>query len=320
MDFEYEKKLRKILFQKDSKENKLFLLNNLFADLKKEKDKNLFSFKHKLKKRINNLKKSSTNWYKEDFDFDNAFEILNYSFGYSKNKSFSIKNINLNIKFNKVTTFIGPSGSGKSTLLRSLNKIAFENSTPFKNGEIYFRGLDIFSNIIPSELLRSQIGMIFQKPTPFPISIYENIALPLRCQGIKEESEIEIIVKHTLEEVGLYDEVKNNLWENATELSGGQQQRLCIARAICLRPKILLLDEPTSSLDPIATAKIENLILKLKKEYTIILVSHSMHQTQRVSDETAFFYKGELIEKGNTKEIFMAPKNEITKKYLEGKL
>ncbi|ACF07582.1 phosphate ABC transporter ATP-binding protein [Metamycoplasma arthritidis] len=310
-------KIRHIIFSKnDAKTKKQSLIE--FSKNTKDMDKLSLQVTKKIIKKLD--KNSTTPFVCNDFNFENVYEIQNYFYKYSKKANFSLEDICLTIKANKITTFIGPSGSGKSTLLRSLNKISFEGTKAASLGKIFYSGYDILQNIIPDELLRSEVGMIFQRPTPFPLSIYENLAFPLRCHGVKDEKAIEQIVISSLKEVGLYNEVKNNLQTSALELSGGQQQRLCIARAICIRPKIILMDEPTSSLDPIATAVIENLILKLKKEYTIILVSHSMHQTQRVSDDVVMLYKGKIIEVNNVKEFFTNPKHEVTKKYLEGSL
>ena len=230
-----------------------------------------------------------------------------------------LKNINMDIEEKKVTALIGPSGCGKSTLLRCMNRMndlidncKIDGEILFKNQDAYAMGYDVIE-------LRTKVGMVFQKPNPFPMSIYDNVAYGPRCQGIKNKEVLDSIVKKSLEQSVLWEEVKDRLKENAMELSGGQQQRLCIARAIAMEPEVILMDEPTSALDPISTAKIEELILELKKEYTIIIVTHNMQQAARISDNTAFLLMGELIEYNNTDIIFSKPEKEKTEEYITGR-
>ncbi|PAV07796.1 phosphate ABC transporter ATP-binding protein PstB [Methanosphaera cuniculi] len=228
-----------------------------------------------------------------------------------------LKNININIKPNTVTALIGPSGCGKSTFLRTLNKMNNLTHTFKMTGEITIDN-EPFENI-DDVALRKKVGMVFQKANPFPKSIYENIAYGLRIHGMKDEDKINDIVIKTLKDVALYDEIKDDIHRSAYKLSGGQQQRLCIARSIAVSPKIILMDEPCSALDPISTLKIEDLIYELKKDYTIIIVTHNMQQATRVSDNTAFFLNGEIIEIGDTNEIFLHPKKQETENYITGK-
>lgn len=251
---------------------------------------------------------------------DSVFEIENLSLWYKNGTKQALFNISTDIKLNKVTALIGPSGCGKSTFLRELNRMNDEVEGVIRDGNIFFEGLNIKSNKLPITLLRSRVGMVFQKPTPFPLSIYDNVAYGPKSNGILDKEILDQIVQKSLIDAALWDEVKDNLSELGTSLSGGQQQRLCIARAISLEPDVLLMDEPTSALDPIATAKIEELILRLRKKYTIIIVTHSMTQAQRISDETIFFYKGEIIERGETKQVFLNPKNTKTKDYINGRI
>ena len=219
-----------------------------------------------------------------------------------------LKNININIKPNTVTALIGPSGCGKSTFLRTLNKMNNLTHTFKMTGEITIDNEPLEN--IDDVALRKKVGMVFQKANPFPKSIYENIAYGLRIHGMKDEDKINDIVIKTLKDVALYDEIKDDIHRSAYKLSGGQQQRLCIARSIAVSPKIILMDEPCSALDPISTLKIEDLIYELKKDYTIIIVTHNMQQATRVSDNTAFFLNGEIIEIGDTNEIFLHPKKQ----------
>jgi len=248
--------------------------------------------------------------------------IKNFSFTYSGAKNPSIKKINLPIYKNKVTTIIGPSGCGKSTLLRSLNRIHDLYPGSKYEGEILLNNENILNYKTEDELikLRQRVGMIFQKPTPFPMSIFENIAYGLRLGGKYDKEKIKNKVLKALKDVGLLDEVKNKLHEDARNLSGGQQQRLCIARAIALNPEILLMDEPTSSLDPVVTKKIEDLIKKLKDKITIVLVTHDMNQAKRISDNIAFMYNGNLIEFNESGDFFTNPTKKITKDYINGKI
>lgn len=268
-------------------------------------------------------KKTQNKNFKENLEQtnkENAFEIENLSLWYKNGQKQALFNINTSIKLNKVTALIGPSGCGKSTFLRELNRMNDEIEGVKKEGNIFFEGKNINSKKFPVTLLRTKVGMVFQKPTPFPISIYDNVAYGPKSNGIHDKKTLDKIVENALTHAALWDEVKDNLLELGTSLSGGQQQRLCIARAIALEPDVLLMDEPTSALDPIATAKIEELILLLSKKYTIVIVTHSMAQAQRISDETIFFYKGEIIEKGKTKQVFLRPNNKKTKDYINGRI
>ena len=231
----------------------------------------------------------------------------------------ALKNISLKIRPFTVTALIGPSGCGKSTYLRVFNRMNDYIEGFSLKGKVLINGQDIYNEKIVLEELRRDIGMVFQKPNPFPKSIYENVAYGLRIQGVKDKALIHERVVTSLKKVVLWDEVKDNLKRNALALSGGQQQRLCIARALAVEPNIILMDEPTSALDPISTGKIEELIFELKNEYTILIVTHNMQQAGRVSDRTAFFYLGELIEEGATKDIFINPKEERTENYITGR-
>lgn len=231
----------------------------------------------------------------------------------------SVFHISMDIPKNSVTAFIGPSGCGKSTILRCFNRMNDEISNCKIEGKIFVHGTDIYSPSVSVEVIRSRIGMVFQKPNPFPKSIYENIAYAPTIHNLyNTKEERDKIVKDSLIDVGLWDEVKDRLHKKGTQLSGGQQQRLCIARAIAANPEIILMDEPCSALDPIATAKIEKLIKQLGKKYTIIIVTHSMSQAKRISDQTAFFHMGELIEYDATQNIFNNPQEEKTKNYING--
>jgi phosphate transport system ATP-binding protein len=231
----------------------------------------------------------------------------------------AIDNITLDIVENSITAFIGPSGCGKSTFLRLFNRMN-DNIDGFRmNGDILLDSKDIYDPSINVEELRKIVGMVFQKPNPFPKSIYENVAYGLRIQGIKDEEYIENRVIESLRQATLYSEVEDNLDKQALSLSGGQQQRLCIARALAVKPSVLLMDEPTSALDPISSGKIEDLIHELKKEYTIVIVTHTMQQAGRVSDNTAFLYMGRLIEYGDTQKIFTNPEKDRTQNYITGR-
>jgi len=275
-----------------------------------KKPKSLFRFK---------LKTSNNSSEMDIFEkinkakLKNIFKIKNLSVSF-KNKEV-LKNINMDIKSNCVTALIGPSGCGKSTFIKTLNRMNdFEEN--FKHsGNVFYEGIDIF-RIKNTHMLRKEVGMVFQKPAPFLTSIYNNVSYGPKIHGIKDKKEIDKIVKKSLNMSGLWDEVKDRLHENAMSLSGGQQQRLCIARAIALKPDIILMDEPTSALDPLATEIIEDLILKLKEKFTIIIVTHSMKQAAKISDYTAFFKNGKLIEFGKTKQIFSTPSNKLTEKYI----
>lgn len=231
----------------------------------------------------------------------------------------ALKDINIKVEENHVTALIGPSGCGKSTFIRTLNRMNDLIDGTRVNGEILLDGENIYSKDLMVEELRKKVGMVFQKPNPFPKTIYENIIFGPKRHGVKDKKELDEIVERSLKGAALWEEVKDQLGKSAWELSGGQQQRLCIARAIAMQPEVILMDEPTSALDPIATAKIEELIEVLKKEYTIVIVTHSMQQAARISDNTAYFLMGELIEFGNTKEIFTNPKDRRTEDYITGR-
>jgi len=247
----------------------------------------------------------------------NALEIKNLNFFYGSYQG--LKNINLNIQEQKVTAFIGPSGCGKSTLLRSINRMYDLYPGQRAEGEILFYGENILAPKQDLNLLRSRIGMVFQKPTPFPMSIYENIAFGVRLYEKLAKAEMDERVEWALKKAALWGEAKDKLNQSGLSLSGGQQQRLCIARGVAVKPAVLLLDEPTSALDPISTGKIEELINELKNEYTIAIVTHNMQQAARVSDFTAYMYLGELVEFGKTDEIFVKPKRKETEDYITGR-
>ena len=231
----------------------------------------------------------------------------------------ALKNINLDIEANKITAFIGPSGCGKSTLLKSLNRMNDMVEGCRITGKIILDGEEIFNRKMDVNQLRKKVGMVFQKPNPFPMSIYDNIAYGPRTHGIKKKSELDEIVEQSLRNAAIWDEMKDNLKKSALALSGGQQQRLCIARALAVQPDVLLMDEPTSALDPISTSKIEDCVMQLKEKYTIVIVTHNMQQAVRISDKTVFFLLGEIIESGNTEQIFSMPKNQKTEDYITGR-
>ncbi len=228
-------------------------------------------------------------------------------------------NINMGIEKNRVTALIGPSGCGKSTLIRCLNRLNDLIDGCRIEGSVIIDGEDIYKEDVDPVEVRKKVGMVFQKPNPFPKSIYENVAYGAKIQGIKDKKKLDKIVERSLKQAWLWDEVKNRLNESALGLSGGQQQRLCIARALAIEPEIILMDEPCSALDPIATAKIEDLIDELEEKYTVIIVTHNMQQAARVSDYTGFIYLGKLIEFGETKQIFENPKEKLTEKYITGR-
>jgi phosphate transport system ATP-binding protein len=231
----------------------------------------------------------------------------------------ALKDINLSIKPNAVTAIIGPSGCGKSTFIRVLNRMHELIPNAKLSGQVLLDGEDIYAKDVDPVMIRRRVGMVFQKPNPFPtMSIYDNVAAGLRLTGAKKGKNLDEIVKRSLEQATLWEEVKEDLKKPGTSISGGQQQRLCIARAIALQPEVILMDEPTSALDPIASAKIEKLVVELKRNYTVGIVTHNMQQASRVSDFTAFLYLGELIEFGPTKNIFESPKNPLTEKYITG--
>ena len=231
----------------------------------------------------------------------------------------ALKSINLSVKANAVTAIIGPSGCGKSTFIRCLNRMHELSSGAKMSGQVLLDGKNIYDKQVDPVQIRRRVGMVFQKPNPFPtMSIYDNVAAGLRLTGTKKGKNLDEVVKRSLEQATLWEEVKEDLKKPGTSISGGQQQRLCIARAIALQPEVILMDEPCSALDPIATAKIEKLVVELKRNYTVVIVTHNMQQASRVSDSTAFMYLGELIEFGATKDIFENPKNELTEKYITG--
>ena len=229
----------------------------------------------------------------------------------------ALKNINIDIPEKSITALIGPSGCGKSTFLKSLNRMQDLVPSVKIIGDIRYQGQDIFDAEVNN--LRKDIGMVFQKPNPFPMSIYDNIAYGPRTHGIKNKAQLDEIVEKALRGAAIWDEVKDRLKKNALGLSGGQQQRLCIARALAVEPKVLLMDEPTSALDPISTYRIEDLAMELKEQYTIVIVTHNMQQAVRISDQTAFFLLGDLVEYGNTEELFSQPKDKRTEDYITGR-
>ena len=231
----------------------------------------------------------------------------------------ALKNINIKIEKNSITALIGPSGCGKSTFLKTLNRMNDLIPSVKISGNIYYKDKDIYGNGIDVNELRRDIGMVFQKPNPFPMSIYDNIAYGPRTHGIKSKAKLDEIIEKSLRNAAIWDEVKDRLKKNALGLSGGQQQRLCIARALAVEPKILLMDEPTSALDPISTSNIEELTMQLKEKYTIVIVTHNMQQAVRISDYTAFFLLGELIEYGETEKVFSYPSDKRTEDYITGR-
>ena len=231
----------------------------------------------------------------------------------------ALKNINIEIPERSITALIGPSGCGKSTFLKTLNRMNDLIPTVRIEGTVTYGGQDIFAPSVDVNDLRKEIGMVFQKPNPFPMSIYDNIAYGPRTHGIKNKIQLDDIVEEALQGAAIWDEVKDRLKKSALGLSGGQQQRLCIARAMAVKPKVLLMDEPTSALDPISTSKIEDLTQQLKKDYTIIMVTHNMQQAVRISDNTAFFLLGELVEFGDTEQMFSQPQDKRTEDYITGR-
>lgn len=247
----------------------------------------------------------------------NVIEAKNLSLWYGESKA--LKSINIDIEKNKVTALIGPSGCGKSTFLKTLNRMNDFVPNVKIDGEILYNNKNIFDKTVDVNNLRKEIGMVFQKPNPFPMSIYDNVAYGPRTHGITNKAELDVIVERALKDAAIWDEVKDRLNKNALGLSGGQQQRLCIARAIAVEPEILLMDEPTSALDPISTSKIEDLIFQLKEKYTIVIVTHNMQQAARISDRTAFFLLGELVEMDKTSTLFSLPKDKRTEDYITGR-
>lgn len=249
-------------------------------------------------------------------DKENKISVQNLDLFYGDFKA--LKNINLNISAGEITAFIGPSGCGKSTLLKSLNRMNDLVEGCKIEGNILLDGEDIFGNM-DVNLLRKRVGMVFQKPNPFPMSIYDNITFGPRTHGIRSKSKLDDIVEKSLRDAAIWDEVKDRLKKSALGLSGGQQQRLCIARALAVEPEVLLMDEPTSALDPISTSKIEDLVVELKKDYNIVMVTHNMQQAARVSDKTAFFLLGEIVEFNETEKLFSVPQDKRTEDYITGR-
>ena len=231
----------------------------------------------------------------------------------------ALKNVNIEIPEKSITAFIGPSGCGKSTFLKTLNRMNDLIPGVKITGDIRYEDTDIFSKEVDVNNLRKEIGMVFQKPNPFPMSIYDNVAYGPRTHGITNKVQLDVIVEQALRDAAIWDEVKDRLKKNALGMSGGQQQRLCIARALAVQPKVLLMDEPTSALDPISTSRIEDLVMELKEKYTIVMVTHNMQQAVRVSDYTAFFLLGDLVEFGKTDDIFSQPQDKRTEDYITGR-
>jgi len=252
----------------------------------------------------------------QEREFMDKLTIQNMELYYGDFKA--LKGINLNIQANEITAFIGPSGCGKSTLLKSLNRMNDLVEGCKITGKILLDGEDIYGDM-DINLLRKRVGMVFQKPNPFPMSVYDNIAFGPRTHGIHSKVQLDDIVEKSLRDAAIWDELKDRLKKSALGLSGGQQQRLCIARALAVQPEVLLMDEPTSALDPISTSKIEDLAVELKKDYTIVMVTHNMQQAARISDKTAFFLLGEVVEFGETEQIFSMPRNKKTEDYITGR-
>lgn len=248
---------------------------------------------------------------------DIVFQTTNFNLWYGEHHA--LKNINMDILENEITAVIGPSGCGKSTFVKSLNRMVELVPMVRTSGEINYRGRDIFSPSYKVEELRTKVGMVFQKPNPFPKSIYDNIAYGPRIHGIKNKKILDEIVEKSLRDVAIWDDVKDRLNQNAYSLSGGQQQRICIARCLAIEPDVILMDEPTSALDPISTLKVEELVQSLKKQYSIVIVTHNMQQAARISDKTAFFLNGEIIEFDKTDKIFSTPEDQRTEDYISGR-
>ena len=242
-------------------------------------------------------------------------ENLNLYYG----ENHALKDVNMDIQENAVTAFIGPSGCGKSTFLKTLNRMNDLVDGVRIEGKVLLDGEDIYDPAVDTTILRKKVGMVFQQPNPFPMSIYDNIAYGPRVHGIRDKKRLDQIVEESLRGAAIFDEVKDRLKKSAMGLSGGQQQRICIARALAVQPEVLLMDEPTSALDPISTSKIEDLMEDLKKKYTVIVVTHNMQQATRVSDQTAFFLVGEMVEFGDTKQIFSYPQDKRTEDYITGR-
>lgn len=248
---------------------------------------------------------------------ENILDIKKLDLWYGENHA--LKNVNMEIKRNAITAFIGPSGCGKSTFLKTLNRMNDLVPGVRIEGQVLLDGVDIYDPKVDTSMLRKKIGMVFQQPNPFPMSIYDNVAYGPRIHGIKNKVKLDQIVEESLKGAAIFDEVKDRLKKSALGLSGGQQQRLCIARALAVSPEVLLMDEPTSALDPISTLKVEELMEELKKKYTVVVVTHNMQQAARVSDDTAFFLVGEVIEKDITDNIFSQPKDKRTEDYITGR-
>lgn len=246
-----------------------------------------------------------------------VFDVKDLNLYYGEKQA--LKNIEIHIYKNQITALIGPSGCGKSTFLRTLNRMNDLIDECHLDGQINYYDQNIYHQNMDVISLRTHVGMVFQKPNPFPMSIFDNIAYGPRCQGIKDKQVLKEIVEESLKQAALYEEVKDRLKESALSLSGGQQQRLCIARTIAMKPDVILMDEPTSALDPVATLKIEDLVVELKKNYTIIIVTHNMQQAARIADKTAFFLMGELIEYGDTSTLFSTPQFKKTEDYITGR-
>ena len=246
-----------------------------------------------------------------------AFTVQNMDLYYG---SFhALKNVNLNLASGEITAFIGPSGCGKSTFLKSLNRMNDLVEGCKITGDIRLMGEDIYDKRMDVSLLRRRVGMVFQKPNPFPMSVYDNIAYGPRTHGMRKKAELDEIVEKSLRDAAIWDELKDRLKKSALGLSGGQQQRLCIARALAVKPEVILMDEPTSALDPISTSKMEDLVMDIKKDYTIVMVTHNMQQAVRVSDTTVFFLLGEIVESGTTGQMFSMPKDKRTEDYITGR-
>ena len=248
---------------------------------------------------------------------EKKIEINHLNLFYGNNHA--LKDVSMNIKEHAITAFIGPSGCGKSTLLKSINRMNDQVDNVRIEGNILLDGEDIYDSKVDTTILRKKVGMVFQQPNPFPMSIYDNIAYGPRIHGIKNKAQLDEIVEKSLRDAAIFDEVKDRLKKSALGLSGGQQQRLCIARALAVEPEVLLMDEPTSALDPISTVKVEDLMEELKKKYTVVVVTHNMQQAARVSDYTAFFLLGELIEFNTTDHIFKRPSEKKTEDYITGR-
>ena len=282
--------------------------------MKKENSGDVFLV---LKFKNKNMEKIGNRYNSNEYNDEYVIETKELNLWYEDNHA--LKNINMKFRKNKVTAIIGPSGCGKSTLLRCFNRMNDVIEGCRIEGEVLFKGENLYNNNADIRINRKKIGMIFQKPNPFPMSIYDNIIYGPKIHKIEDNEILEEITENCLKRAVLWDEVKDRLKDTAMSLSGGQQQRLCIARALAVEPEILLMDEPTSSLDPIATQKIEDLIFELKKEWTVIIVTHNMQQAARISDYTGFMYLGELIEYGDTTQIFENPHQKLTENYITGR-